>query len=103
MVDEQQQAIIAHYDFTLTPVRGAILHTKIAHLIRPLLAWLRAENALQPDWLEVLQSALLCCPLLTINLFDSGRMPTTISWLGLLYAVYMGNNGLTAWEGASDV
>jgi len=103
VVDESRQAIIAQYDFTLAPVREAMLRTKMQYLIRPLLAWLRAENALQSDWLDVMQSALMCCPLLTINLFDSGRMPTTISWLGLLYAVHMGNNSLTAWEEASDL
>jgi phosphoglycolate phosphatase-like HAD superfamily hydrolase len=102
-VDDQRRAIIAQYDFTLAPIREAILRTKMQYLLRPLLVWLSAENILQPDWLEVLQSALMCCPLLTVNLFDSGRMPTTISWLGLLYAVHMGNNGLTAWEEASDL
>jgi hypothetical protein len=84
-------------------VREAILRTKMQYLVHPLLAWLRAENALSSDWLDVTQSALMCCPLLTVNLFDGARMPTTISWLGLLYAVYMGNNGLTAWEVESDL
>jgi phosphoglycolate phosphatase-like HAD superfamily hydrolase len=102
-VDEQRQAIVAQYDFTLPPVREAILRTKMQYLVHPLLAWLRAENALSSDWLDVTQSALMCCPLLTVNLFDGARMPTTISWLGLLYAVYMGNNGLTAWEVESDL
>jgi hypothetical protein len=34
--------------------------------------------------------ALLCCPLLTINLFNGQRMPPLIGWLGLTYAVYLG-------------
>jgi len=97
-IDDATQAIFIEHNFKPHPVREAILQTKIAYLLDPLLAWLDDIDALPDDWLAIMQSALLCCPLLTINLFDQARMPAGISWLGLLYAVYMGNNGVTFWK-----
>lgn len=96
-VQEQEQIIDIRYPFDLPPVREAILRTKEEYLLKPLLSWLRSIDALPENWLDILQSALLCCPLLTVNLFDHQRMPATISWLGLMYAVHMGNNGITSW------
>jgi phosphoglycolate phosphatase-like HAD superfamily hydrolase len=96
-IQEREQVIDIRYPFHLPPVREAILQTKEEYLLKPLISWLRTIDALPSNWLEVLQSALLCCPLLTVNLFDHQRMPATISWLGLMYAVHMGNNGVTSW------
>lgn len=89
-VNEDERCIEVEYDFTLPPVREAILHTKREHLLTPLLEWLRSIDALPDDWREIMHSALLCCPLLTINLFDGQRMPPLVGWLGLTYAVYLG-------------
>ena len=86
------------HDYTLTPVRQALLATKIEHLVTPLLAELRSQHALPINWQEIIQLALMCCPLLTINLFDETRYPPAISWLGLAHAVLMGNNGPGAWR-----
>ena len=97
-IDDRMQAIFIEHDFKRHTIREAILQTKIAYLLDPLIAWLRSIDVLPDDWLAIMQSALLCCPLLTINLFDRVRMPTSISWLGLLYTVYMGNNGITEWK-----
>ncbi|MBX5456665.1 MAG: HAD family hydrolase [Thermogemmatispora sp.] len=80
------------------PIRQAILTTKLHTLLRPLLAWLRDEGALPPDWERWLALALLCCPLLTINLLDRGRIPATVCWLGLTQAVTLGNLGLLPWH-----
>jgi phosphoglycolate phosphatase-like HAD superfamily hydrolase len=96
-IQEQEQIIDIRNPFRLPPVREAILQTKEEYLLKPLISWLRTMDALPTNWLDVLQSALLCCPLLTVNLFDHQRMPATISWLGLTYAVHMGNNGVTSW------
>jgi len=41
-----------------------------------------------------MQLALMCCPLLTINLLDETRFPPAITWLGLTHAVLMGNKGI---------
>ncbi|GHO90994.1 hypothetical protein KSF_010420 [Reticulibacter mediterranei] len=97
-IQRQEQIIDVRYPFQLPAVRGAILQTKEHYLLKPLLSWLDSIGALPENWLDVLQSALLCCPLLTVNLFDLQRMPALISWLGLTYAVHMGNNGVTSWK-----
>lgn len=94
-VQIQDEVLIVEHNYTLTPVRRAMLQTKLEQLILPLLEMLRNRDALPSNWLELLQSALLCCPLLTINLFDSSRMPAEISWLGLLFTVMMGHLDIT--------
>ncbi len=80
----------------LTHVRTAILQMKRQHLLTPLVAHLRSQNALPDDWLEFMQLALMCCPLLTVNLLDAQRMPAIITWLGLSQAILMGNTGIEA-------
>jgi phosphoglycolate phosphatase-like HAD superfamily hydrolase len=93
----QHGIIEVEHDFTLTAVRQAILRAKVEHLLRPLVAELAAREALPDDWREIVQLALMCCPLLTINLADSERFPPEISWLGLSLAVQMGNSGISPW------
>ena|SRR5215469_1806012 len=90
--------LIIEHDYTLTPVRQAILQTKIEHLLMPLVAELRSHNRLPGDWLEMTRLALMCCPLLTINLLDEERVPAFIGWLGLSQAVQMGNEGIASWR-----
>jgi len=97
IVSRRNMAINVEHNYTLTPVRQAILQTKVEHLLRPLITELRARDALLADWEEIMQLALMCCPLLTINLLDGTRMPPSISWLGLLLAVQTGNSGLQPW------
>jgi len=90
--------ISLEHDYTLTPIRQAILQTKIDHLLTPLIEELHSLQALPANWSEIIQLALMCCPLLTINLLDTTRMPPSISWLGLSLAVQMGNNGIDSWR-----
>jgi len=97
-VDIDNTTIIVNHGYILAPVRQALLSTKEEHLLQPLLAQLRSLHALPDDWLEIMQSALLCCPLLTMNLLDAERMPASIGWLGFALAVFMGNNGITSWH-----
>ncbi len=96
-ISRRGMTITIEDNYTLTPVRQAILQTKVEHLLRPLIEELRARDSLPPDWKEIIQLALMCCPLLTINLLDGERMPPSISWLGLLLAVQTGNNGIQPW------
>ncbi|MDQ6659384.1 MAG: HAD hydrolase-like protein, partial [Chloroflexota bacterium] len=96
-VSVQHTTLFVEHNYTLTMIRQAILQTKIEHLLTPLLDELRSRAALPADWAAIMQSALLCCALLTVNLLDEERMPPTISWLGLLLAVQMGNNGIQPW------
>jgi phosphoglycolate phosphatase-like HAD superfamily hydrolase len=96
-ISRGDKSIVVEHSYKLTPVREAILQTKVEHLLGPLLAELRARDALPPDWKEIVQLAMLCCALLTINLLDGERVPATITWLGLLLAVQIGNSGIQPW------
>jgi phosphoglycolate phosphatase-like HAD superfamily hydrolase len=92
-VSRHEMTLNVEHNYTLTPVRRAIVQTKIEHLLTPLIEELRSQEALPADWPEMMRSALMCCALLTINLLDRERMPATITWLGLSQAVEMGNSG----------
>ncbi|MFL5695595.1 MAG: HAD family hydrolase [Ktedonobacteraceae bacterium] len=83
--------IYVEHNYDLVPVRQAIFHTKLEYLLAPLLQMLRSREALLADWMEIVPLALMCCPLLTINLLDRERMPAAISWLGLTQVIEMGN------------
>ncbi len=96
-VSRSDKSIAIEHNYRLTLVRKAILQTKVDHLLRPLIAELRALDALPADWKEIVQLAMLCCALLTINLLDGERMPPTVTWLGLLLAVQTGNSGIQPW------
>ncbi|MHB8600955.1 MAG: HAD family hydrolase [Ktedonobacteraceae bacterium] len=86
--------VYIEHNYALTPIRQAILQVKIQQLLAPLIALLRSQNALPDDWLEFMQLALMCCPLLTVNLLDAQRMPAIITWLGLSQAIQVGNTGI---------
>jgi hypothetical protein len=96
-VSRRDMTITVEENYTLTPVRQAILQTKVDHLLRPLIAKLREREMLPIHWKEIIQLAMMCCPLLTINLLDGERIPPSISWLGLLLAVQTGNSGIQPW------
>lgn len=94
----RNSTIIVEHNYALTPVRQEILQTKIEHLLAPLIEELRSQDALPTEWPEIIQLALMCCPLLTINLLDGERLPPAICWLGLAQAVQTGNNGIQPWR-----
>jgi len=81
--------VFVEHNYTLSPLRQAVRDTKIAYLFAPLVALLRSQHGLPSDWQEILRLALMCCPLLTINLLDVGRVPSPLNWLGLCYAIEM--------------
>jgi len=94
----RETTLIIEHDYALTPVRQALLQTKIEHLLMPLVAELRSHDALPGDWFEMMRLALMCCPLLTINVFDEERIPASTGWLGLSQAVQTGNEGIPFWR-----
>jgi hypothetical protein len=96
-VSRCDMTITVDHNYKLTPVRQAILQTKVEYLLRPLIEKLRAREMLPTHWNEIIQLAMMCCPLLTINLLDKDRMPPSISWLGLSLAVQTGNSGIKPW------
>lgn len=83
--------VFIDHSYELTALRQQMLHTKLEYLLWPLIDLLRAKNALSDDWPEVMRLALMCCPLLTVNLLDEQRMPPSVSWLGLSQVMQMGN------------
>ncbi len=91
------KTIIVEENHSLTPIRQAILQTKVEHLLRPLIGELRAREMLPDHWKEMMQLSMMCCSLLTINLLDEERIPPSIRWLGLLLTVQIGNNGIKPW------
>ncbi len=95
-VTRRGSCMVVEHNYALTPVRQAILETKIKHLLRPLIASLRAREALADDWVALMQSALLCCPLLTVNLLDHDKRSAAICWLGLSQVIQMGHFELEA-------
>lgn len=99
-VERRDTMLVIEHTFALTPLRKALLQTKEDALLQPLLE--RFGASLPDDWLAIMQSALMCCPLLTMNLLDTGRMPTSIGWLGFALAVLMGNNGMRSWKMRAD-
>lgn len=75
------------HDYQLNPLREMFFTSKFERVLRPIHAILKAQNALSEDWRERLKLALMCCPLLTMNL--TGFNPE-IALLGLCHAVEMG-------------
>jgi phosphoglycolate phosphatase-like HAD superfamily hydrolase len=90
-VDILDDTIFVKHNYVLPPVRRAIWKTKVDYLLKPLLALLRSHHALPADWFDFWRLALLCCPLLTVNLLDTTRRPASICWLGLAQVMQMGN------------
>lgn len=83
--------IVVEHNYQLTAVRRRLLDIKMTQLLPPLLALLREREALPEDWQEIVQLALVCCPLLTVPLLDLQRRPLTTGWLGFVQAVEMGH------------
>ncbi len=94
---EGEQIIVDH-NYHLTPIRRTMLQTKQNELLQPLVAWLEERGELPEDWRDILRLALMCCPLLTVDLFDTTKRPPEIGWLGLSQALQFGNQGLPAWK-----
>lgn len=97
-VELQGESLRVDHTYRLTPIRQALLRTRYEKLLLPLVAWLEEQHALPEKWQEFLNLALMCCPLLTMNLFDTTKMPPHIGWLGLAQAVQLGNAGPAPWE-----
>jgi hypothetical protein len=82
--------IVIEHNYELTPVRKAMLETKLTHLLPPLLSLLRERGMLPENWAEMVRLALLCCPLLTVDLLDDTKRSAAICWLGLSQVMQMG-------------
>ncbi len=75
------------HDYRLNPVRQMFLNSKFKLTVAPLLRLLHANGWLDPHWRRQAKLALMCCPLLTMNLTT---FPPEIALLGLSFCVEMG-------------
>jgi hypothetical protein len=82
--------ITVEHDHRPSACRRMFFHSKMDRVLKPLVAELYRRDGLASNWREYLKSALMCCPLLTMNLADSERFPPAIALLGLCYVVEMG-------------
>lgn len=87
-VEQRNEIIYVEHNYDLPPIRQAMLETKQELLLKPLIELMRKRGALPDDWREILRLALLCCPLLTIDMLR--RLPVSVCWLGLSQAMQMG-------------
>jgi hypothetical protein len=84
------ETIRVQHNYAPSPVRQMFRQSKVERVLRPIWSELvrRGES---PELLTGLfQSALLCCPLLTLNLADRERFPAEIGLLGLALCVAVG-------------
>lgn len=75
------------HDYAINPVRRMFLDSKIHLTLVPLLQTLAERGWLEKDWRRTLKLALMCCPLLTMDLT---QFPPKIALLGLAFAIEMG-------------
>lgn len=87
-VQLRDEVVYVEHDYNLPPIRRAMLETKQELLLKPLIELMRKRGALPKDWREILRSALLCCPFLTIDMLR--RLPVSVCWLGLSQVMQMG-------------
>ncbi|MGO8586718.1 hypothetical protein ACC846_37525, partial [Rhizobium ruizarguesonis] len=60
--------LFADFEWTLSPVRAALLETKAEAMWNPLLAALKQRGMLPPDWRGVVRLGLFLCPILVMNM-----------------------------------
>lgn len=77
---------VAH-NYHLNPLRTMFFTSKFEHTLIPALRMLQSRGALDGDWRHRIKLALMCCPLLTMNL---ANFPPEIALLGLSFSIQMG-------------
>lgn len=84
--------LYADFDWTLSPVRKALLATKAEAMWKPLLATLKQRGMLPPDWRNVIRLGLFLCPTLVMNLRAGATTHNpTSSLIGLAVAMMVGS------------
>lgn len=79
---------IVTHNYDLNPLREMFWQSKVEHCLRPIIGRLRAQGALSRNWADRLRLALMCCPLLTMNLTT---FRPEIALLGLTHCVEFGS------------
>lgn len=90
VVEDDTGRLHVDHDYSLHPVRQMFLRSKFVNLVIPIVCELSSRGWLRQDWRRYVKSALLCCPLLTVNFNDSTKYSDKIALLALSSAVEMG-------------
>jgi hypothetical protein len=88
------RTITVDHDYRPSACRRMFLESKRHRVLEPILretALITPTTSTTPTadagaWRVMLDAAILCCPLLTMNLADRSRFPATIGLLGLCFA-----------------
>jgi hypothetical protein len=81
------------HDYSLSETRQMFLDSKFTYFFAPFMAAMRDRSDWDADLGDLglkLRAALMCCPLLTMNLADRGRFSPEVALLGLSYVIEMG-------------
>lgn len=90
----KDDTMMVEHDFVPSPVRVALLRSKLEQVLKPLLKELSSRCMLEENWRSYLKLALFCCPFLTMNLSDVKKFPPEITLLGLAMSVEMGSTSM---------
>lgn len=82
MMTVEKDVVTIDHNVILAPIEQLFLDSKLTHVLRPLIEGLRERGELPDDWQDRLRSSFLCCPLLTVNLFDEKKYSPAMSALG---------------------
>lgn len=93
-VDDGKEIHVEH-NYQPSAVRRMFFESKIQRVVKPLILEMsRQRPDMIHEWRSYLKAALMCCPLLTMNLADRERFPAEIGLLGLCFALEMGNESV---------
>lgn len=88
--DDGQTLTIEH-DYRPSLIRGMFKQSKIERVYLPLVDHLtQIDKTPRAYYDDLLSAALLCCPLLTMNLADRAKFSPEVALLGLSYVVQVG-------------
>lgn len=88
---EDNGSWVVSHNYELNALRAMFFESKVDRVLVPTLRMLKERNGLREDWRKQIKLALMCCPLLTMNLTG---FPPEIALLGLCFSVQMGAESL---------
>ncbi|MFQ3536404.1 MAG: phosphotransferase [Aggregatilineales bacterium] len=84
------ETLHVQHNYAPSAVRQMFRSSKLGRVLQPISLDLTRRGESPETLTTLLQSALLCCPLLTLNLADRERFPPEIGLLGLALCVMVG-------------
>ncbi|ASJ74030.1 hypothetical protein [Granulosicoccus antarcticus] len=74
-VELEEGILHVNHDWQMSPLRQAYLQSQIEHVWEPLIAELQKRGSLPENWQSIVNSTLLCCPVLCKNLLPGYGLP----------------------------